>query len=459
MLNKFNPRNYLFFKVFSWFWLTILFTLAVLFVFSQLTESNVDSHKLHGPKLINLKRLASGLERAQHKKPDKTLEQLASHPRIARHRLLYFTQIDSNLSFFNQQTTQQPDVSLLAFTLQLEPQIITTDKYRALGPVKVSYQQQTFLMYEIEPWRTPPLGLRIILMPAWLKTLVVIGATLLLSLLFSRTLIKPINKIKRATTQLANGQLDTRIEMNRKSGDELTMLANDFNVMAQRLESLVTSQKRLMADVSHELRSPLTRLQMATGLAQLKQSSEQESYLSRIEKEANNLDQMISDVLKLSRLEANNQYIQKDLQPLHSILQQVLKDAEFESEQQHKQLKVTGSTSKQLELDAALIASAFENILRNAIRYAKTTIHCNIEDCDKAVIVTISDDGEGVEASELPMLLEPFYRISQSRERNSGGTGLGLAITKHAVEIHKGTITLENQHNSGLKVTITLNHD
>lgn len=459
MLKLFNPRNYLFFKIFGWFWLTILCTFSVLFLLSQLTETSVDSHTLHGPKLLNLKRLASGLERAQIKKPEKTLEQLASHPRISRHRLLYFTLPDSSIAFFNQQAKEQLDVSLLAFTQQLAPQIITTAQYRAMGPIKVNYQNQDYLMYDIEPWRSPPLGIRIVLMPLWLKLLVVIGATLLLSLFFSRVLIKPINALKHATSQLANGQLDTRVEIANKSGDELTTLAKDFNQMAQRLESLVTSQKRLMADISHELRSPLTRLQMATGLAQLKQSSEQESYLTRIEKEANNLDKMISDVLKLSRLEANNQYIEKELQPLQSILQQVLKDAEFESEQQQKTLTISGTSQKQLPLDAALIASAFENILRNAIKYAKTTIRCTIDDNENNTIITICDDGDGVNDADLPYLLEPFYRVSQSRERQSGGAGLGLAIAKQAIELHQGTISLVNQPNSGLKVTITLNNE
>lgn len=459
MLKLFNPRNYLFFKIFGWFWLTILCTFAVLFLFSQLTENSVESRVLRGPKLENLKRLAMGLERAHLKKEEKTLAQLAGHPRISRHRLLYFTLPESNTAFFNQPIKTQPDVGLLAFTQQLTPQIITTAEYRALGPVTINYQDQVYLMYEIEPWRSPPLGIRIMLMPLWLKILVIIGATLLLSLLFSRVLINPINALKRATSQLASGQLDTRVVVSTESGDELTTLAKDFNLMAQRLELLVSSQKRLMADISHELRSPLTRLQMATGLAQLKQSSEQASYLSRIEKEANNLEKMISDVLKLSRLEANNQYIEKEQQSLQSILQQVLKDAEFEAEQQHKVLKVIGTSKKHLQLDAALIASAFENILRNAIKYSKSAIQCEITDQPNKVIINICDDGEGVSEADLPFLLEPFYRASQSRERQSGGAGLGLAIAKQAIELHQGTILLKNKPNSGLNVTISLKDD
>jgi two-component system sensor histidine kinase CpxA len=297
------------------------------------------------------------------------------------------------------------------------------------------------------------------LMPSWLKIMIMLSASLLLSLLFSRNLIKPINKLKKASSLLASGQLDARVTIKNKNGDELTSLANDFNIMAQRLEALVTSQKRLMADVSHELRSPLTRLQMATGLAQLKQTPEQESYLLRIEKEANNLEKMIADVLKLARLEVNNQYTQMDKQSLQAIISQVIKDAEFESEQQNKTLVFSGQLSQSITCDAALIASAFDNILRNAIKYANTTIYCDVSQNQDRILITISDDGEGVNEQDLPHLLEPFYRVSQSRQRVSGGAGLGLAIAQQAIELHHGTITLSSPKGSGLIVTVALNYD
>ena len=242
----------------------------MLFVFSQITEGNVENRKLEGPKLVNLERLATSLERTALKKPEHTLKKLASHPRITRHRLLYFIDPNSGASFFNKEKSQHLDTSLLSFTEKLPAQSITTAQYRALGPIEVTHKNKSYLLYEITPWRSKPMAIRVMLMPTWLKLLIVIGATLLLSLIFSRSLINPINALKKASSQLASGELAARVAVKHHNGDELITLANDFNNMAQRLESLVTSQKRLMADVSHELRSPLTRLQMAAGLAQPK---------------------------------------------------------------------------------------------------------------------------------------------------------------------------------------------
>ena len=148
-----------------------------------------------------------------------------------------------------------------------------------------------------------------------------------------------------------------------------------------------------------------------------------------------------------------------EAQPLQSILEQVLKDSKFESHQQNKKLIISGKTCQSLSCDAAHIASAFENILRNAIKYAETTITCEIKDLPGIIKIQISDDGCGVDENELPHLLEPFYRVSQSRERKSGGAGLGLAIAKQAIEVHRGKLVLSSPKHSGLIATITLKYD
>lgn len=460
MLKLLDPRNSLFFKIFLWFWLTILVALILVFLFANFSDNYVESHPLTGPRLINLERLGKGLaDKARYKKPDKSLEELASHPRISRHRLLFLVNTTSGESFFNKDNIHHIDTSQLAFSHQMTPQAIVSADFRAAGPVKLTHQKHEYLLYEIEPWRNPPFGIRIMLMPHWLKLIIILAVSVLLSLIFSRMLINPINRLKHASSQLAKGNLSARIDVGSKRGDELVMLANDFNKMAHRLEVLVTSQKRLMADVSHELRSPLTRLQMATGLAQMKQTDEQKGYFERIEKEANNLENMISDVLKLSRLEARNHYSEKEILPIDSVLNPVLKDAIFEAEQQGKRIHVNGSCERLLNVDPALLSSAFENILRNAIKYAKQDIEVTLADTHNMIKVTITDDGEGVDEQELPLLLAPFYRVSHSRQRNNGGAGLGLAIAKQAINHHDGEITLANHPEKGLEVTIVLHHD
>uniref|UniRef100_UPI00356294F0 ATP-binding protein n=1 Tax=Pseudoalteromonas sp. TaxID=53249 RepID=UPI00356294F0 len=174
-----------------------------------------------------------------------------------------------------------------------------------------------------------------------------------------------------------------------------------------------------------------------------------------IEKEANQLDKMIADVLQVSRLEANSQTLSLQQQPLQDIVDHVLNDATFEAKQLKKQLHVTGSAEVFIQCDEALIASALENLLRNAIHYATSTISLSLKHSDK-VSIEICDDGPGVPDSQLSKLCEPFFRQSDARDRVTGGTGLGLAIAKNAIMAHGGSLTLANKPHGGLCATISL---
>ena len=225
--------------------------------------------------------------------------------------------------------------------------------------------------------------------------------------------------------------------------------------MADQLEQLLSAQKRLLADISHELRSPLTRLKMATGLAQMQASEASQSYLLRIEKEANQLDKMIADVLQVSRLEANSQPLSLQTQSLQVIVDHVINDAQFEAKQHNKALVVHGNVEVNIECDEMLIASALENILRNAIKYAQHTISISLKHSD-TIYIQICDDGPGVPKAQLDKLCEPFFRQSDARDRHSGGTGLGLAIAKNAVIAHGGNLVLSNKDAGGLCVEVSL---
>ena len=226
--------------------------------------------------------------------------------------------------------------------------------------------------------------------------------------------------------------------------------------MAEKIELLVTSQKRLLADISHELRSPLTRLQMAAGLAQMQHDNQHNPYIQRIEQEAENLDKMIADVLTVSRLEAQSQVLIKEKQGFNQVIDKVVSDAQFEAKQHNKTLSLSGHQDAQFSFDAKALASAFENILRNAIKYAQHHVTVEIKQSEQALMITVCDDGPGVPEEYLTQIFEPFFRVSQARDRNSGGTGLGLAISKHAIEAHQGHISLYNQQSGGLCVTVTL---
>ncbi len=266
----------------------------------------------------------------------------------------------------------------------------------------------------------------------------------------------PIQEIRRATQKLAEGELSTRVGDrvgNRR--DELAVLAKDFDVMAERIESLVTSQQRLSRDVSHELRSPLARMNVALEIAKQKSNGDTAPVLERIEAESNRLNEMISRLLTLSRLETGSQEFESQEIDLKTLVEQVVSDAEFEANAVGKSVRITHTDHCSIVGSDELIASAVENVLRNAVRYTRdgTTVDVSLENRDGTATVSVRDHGGGVPEAELENLFRPFYRVGEARDRNSGGTGLGLAIAERAVKAHRGRIDARNQED-GLVVEI-----
>lgn len=165
---------------------------------------------------------------------------------------------------------------------------------------------------------------------------------------------------------------------------------------------------------------------------------------------------MIADVLQVSRLEAKSQALSLQKQSLQTIVDHVLNDAQFEAKQNNKYLTVTGKVCVEINCDETLIASALENLLRNAIKYANNTINVILKHTDTIVSIQICDDGTGVPNNQLDKLCEPFFRHSNARDRVSGGAGLGLAIAKNAITAHNGNLVLSNKNKGGLCASITL---
>ncbi|MGO2372615.1 MAG: ATP-binding protein [Pseudoalteromonas prydzensis] len=449
-----HPKHFLFFKIFVWFWLTVIGTITALVFLSNIATNQVSNEDLHGPMLKNLQYTAKGIERTVVKR-NKAVADILMHPRLAKRKLLYLNSDQPEHSITSRTPPNEIDLSLINFTKNMTPQIIFTEYYQAFGPIKIDLPEGTFYLYEVDENHQTPFFVRLRLMPIWLKVVIALLASLTLSFIFSRNLIAPINHLKQAAVKLANGDLTARADIDPNRQDELGVLGRDFNSMATQLEQLISAQKRLLADISHELRSPLTRLKMATGLAQMQTPEANQTYLLRIEKEANQLDKMIADVLQVSRLEANSQTLSLHQQSLQVIIDHVLNDAQFEAKQTNKQLLVEGQLNIDIRCDESLIASALENVLRNAIKYAAHTITLSLSLSD-AIYIEISDDGPGVEPQNLTKLCEPFFRQSDARDRTSGGTGLGLAIAKNAIAAHAGSLTLHNSQPNGLCVRIAL---
>lgn len=281
----------------------------------------------------------------------------------------------------------------------------------------------------------------------------------LLSALLAWYLGKPLRSLKHSANALAKGDLSSRVDANiTHRQDEMGQLAGAFNVMADAVQAMIHNQQRLMGDISHELRTPLTRLQLALALARKKGQHSDE--LERIGYEALQLEALISELLTLSRVSLAS-HENKIMLELAESLSQVLDDAEFEAEQQGKQLQISIAESLTLAQFPKALSRAIENLLRNAIRYANTHVSIDAVQTASHIMITIQDDGPGIDTQELEAIFKPFYRPDEARDRQSGGWGLGLAITQAAIKLHQGHIVAENLigptgQRQGLKFTIKL---
>lgn len=281
--------------------------------------------------------------------------------------------------------------------------------------------------------------------------------------LLSWYLTKPIVQLRTAARQIAAGDLTARAgapALSRR--DEVAGLMRDFDAMAERLETLLKAQSRLLNDISHELRSPLARLNVALGLARQRAGVESTDMLDRIELEAARLNELIGRILTLARLEDGEQLVPQTPVPLDEIVESVSEDAEFEAQERHCHVHTSIAEGNwEVRGNASLLHSAVENIVRNAIRYTQEGSAVEIELKSESrgareAVLRVSDSGPGVPADSLDKLFQPFYRLDDARGRQTGGVGLGLAITERAVRFHGGKVSAFNRPQGGLVIEIRL---
>jgi two-component system, OmpR family, sensor histidine kinase CpxA len=288
----------------------------------------------------------------------------------------------------------------------------------------------------------------------------------LICYLLARSMTSPVTRLRQAAQSLAAGDLSARTGA-RATGpsDELTELMRDFDRMAERIEVLVDSQSRLLKDVSHELRSPLARLSVALGLARQRSTPELEASLNRIELEADRLNQLIQRLLTISRLESGADGLRKSVLSLRELVEQVAHDAEYESPGRGCQVTALAADSADeflVQGDPDLLRSAVENVIRNATRYTSegTTVDVRLERQKAAdgeeIVVRVLDSGPGVPDGSLQKIFEPFYRLDDARNRQTGGVGLGLAIADRAIRLHGGQLRASNRKEGGLEVEIRI---
>lgn len=278
----------------------------------------------------------------------------------------------------------------------------------------------------------------------------------------ARYLTSPLARLSETAKRLAGGDLSARTGLTGARRDEIGDLSRDFDQMAEHIESLMTAQRRLLSDISHELRSPLARLGVALELARQKSGPDAASALDRIDREAARLNSMIGQLLTLTKLESGAEVVQQNQVELAELVREVIADADFEARGKLRAVKV-------LEIEPAVIAgndqllrSAVENVLRNAVRYTpeNTAVEISLRretnGANRAAVITVRDHGAGVPADSLDKIFQPFYRVADARERQTGGVGLGLSIVERAVARHGGTATAANAAGGGLIVTLRL---
>ncbi len=267
----------------------------------------------------------------------------------------------------------------------------------------------------------------------------------------------PIRRIQEGARALASENLDVRVSAGLEGRrDELAVLARDFDAMADQLRANRAATTRLLRDISHELRSPLARMRVALGLAR-QPSSDVTRQLDRMEREIERLDSMISQVLKLARLQGTGAVFTRETVDLDDVIEEVVRDANFEGAAKRCRIALNGAANAVILGNRDLLRSAIENVLRNAVRYGPhdTAVDLCLTRGRSALEILIRDHGPGVPEADLQRIFEPFYRVAESRDRGSGGEGIGLAITAQVMKAHGGTATAGNAA-AGFEVRLNL---
>ncbi|MCG9576761.1 histidine kinase sensor domain-containing protein [Vibrio tubiashii] len=295
------------------------------------------------------------------------------------------------------------------------------------------------------------------------KFIIVIAILLLFSLIFARKLQMPLDRLREASRRLASGDFKVKVVKELRSNTrEFNDLAHDFDNMTKEIHALAERQRRLIRDVSHELRTPLARQNLALHLLRTKAADSELPLVERLEKEVDEMDSLVGEILEFSRLE-NSRY-EADSTPvcLESLIS-------TQVEQSRLQLKVgqslsisTGSTIPVVMTDERLVVRCITNLLSNSMKYAGESAHIEVsiyeldEQPNKSVCIEVADNGTGIAQAQLEEIFRPFTRLESARDKQSGGYGLGLAIVKEAMKLLGGEVKASNRKESGLRVQLTL---
>lgn len=282
----------------------------------------------------------------------------------------------------------------------------------------------------------------------------VIGVVAVLTWIAAIGVIFPIRRIASTIALFGHGNLSVRVHSRRP--DEIGQLGRSFNQMAERLERLIVSERRLLGDISHELRSPLARLKFAIRLART--SPDTGAALDRIERDVNRIASLVSDIVEITFVEGDPALRGAESVPIRQIVRDVVRDCSVEAEMRGCSIRIAGELEGEALGSRELLRRAVENVLRNAIRYSpdRSSIEVSLAEENSNAVIVVRDHGPGVPNETLTRIFDPFFRVEEARTNtNGGGSGLGLSIAKRAVQAHHGTISAANA-SPGLRVRIAI---
>ena len=278
---------------------------------------------------------------------------------------------------------------------------------------------------------------------------IAIAAAALTALILARYLSSPIVELQHASRALAAGNLETRVgRPSDRRKDEVGALARDFDKMAEQIQALVTAKETLLRDVSHELRSPMARIRVALALAERNADAETKNHLDRIEQETERLDQLVGQIMTLTRLRTQTTR-RFELLQIADLLDEIVENARFEHPS--VDLRYEAQCAGVISGNVAELRSALENIVRNALAFSSEPgrVDITLREAEGFVEVRVADDGPGVANENLSRIFEPFFRADESRDHQRRGEGIGLAITASVVHRHDGTVKARNRPNGG----------
>ncbi len=441
----------LFWKIFLSFWLTLLLIISGVIWGTTIYLQNSDAFQVNDLRSRMMNRQAMSLAQViRYAGPEAGKAILLSPHKHHRRRPRFFVLDSQGHELLGRQIDlTAPDIKEYASVKAPDGEtfrLVSTNSLRPRPSVAALF---------LRPFKRSP-AVYIL----WLAIALLFSA--MVSFWLTLTITRPIKSLQRASKQLAAGDLETRVAHTMDARrDEIADLAQDFDRMAERLQTLLLHQKQLLSDVSHELRSPLARLKVALGLAQKRQFGIMPEELKRIELESNRLDDLIGQVLTLSRLESGSVYRRDDYLDVAELVESIVQDCNYEINGAQKRVLLKAENTGIIEANADLLRRALENVIRNAVHYtqADTDVTVTLEttgSSDKSLQLRICDHGSGVPDLQIDQLFEPFVRLSSARDRDSGGFGLGLAIAKRAILFHNGEISAWNRPQGGLCVQIIL---